>query len=375
VVELAVAKLVQPPPPLSEQLKEMLTLKQLAGNDAAVESLKQELAALRSTIAASKPSAGIEDSLANFEKFTTIVKSVAPQVTGDDGFLKGLFTSEVGKVLGDAIAKAVQAQTAPPPSAAAPAPAQVPTQAPAQAPAQAAPQAAPQPSPPPAVVEAVKAFRVAQTPEVQAQRFIDLVFAMWMSGVEHYRKLLAPALESLNKAEESVQALAPARRTALALLAEVRPQLATPDFVDRCLAALAMRAGVDKLPDTLLKTAGKWTVDYAGNVLLLEQLGARPVEEKPEAGVGAGTESQALSASSTAPVSNEAAAPAPSATEPAPAPSPSPPFEVVELEPVRAESEPVKSAPEPLKLTQVVEEKPGVTPKGVPAVTASTLVA
>jgi hypothetical protein len=300
-------------------------------------------------------------------------------VTGDDGFLKGLFTSEVGKVLGDAIAKAVQAQPGgastpapapaqagalPPPRAAAPASAQPPAQAPAS------------PQPPPAVVEAVKAFRVAQTPEVQAQRFIDLVFAMWMSGVKHYRDLLAPALESLNKAEESVQALSPARRTALALLAEVRPQLATPDFVDRCLAALAMRAGVDKLPDTLLKTAGKWTVDYAGNVLLLEQLGARPVEEKPEAGVGAGMASQASSSASPAPVSNEAAAaPTASAAEPAPAPSPSPPFEVVELEPVRAESEPVKSAPEPLKLTQVVEEKPGVTPKGVPAVAASTLVA
>lgn len=282
VVELAVAKLVQPTPPLSEQVKEMMTLRQLTSpaESPEVAALKAELAALRAQVSSggSKASSGIEDSLANFEKFTTIVKSVAPQVTGssdEGGFLKGLFTSDVGKVLGDVIAKAATAQ------------AQQTVQAQPQQPQQpqqlqAAPQPQPQPSgpppPPPAVMDAVRAFGIAQTPEVQAQKFVDVLFAMYTSGLPHYQRILNPALEALNRAEESVKALDVPRRTAMSLINEMRPPLATPDFVDRCIAALAMRAGVSQLPDTLVKTAGKWTMDYSGNVLLLEAVGAKPVE-------------------------------------------------------------------------------------------------
>lgn len=282
VVELAVAKLVQPPTPVSEQLREMAAIKQLAGGDSEVAALKAELAALRGQLAGGPSKSGIEDSLANFEKFTTIVKSVAPQVTGDgdgpSGFFKGLFTAELGKVIANAIAQAQQP----------PAQQTQQTQAAPQQPAQPqAPQAPQAPQHPPAVIEAVKVFRMAQTPEVQAQKFIDLLLAMYTSGQKTYLDLLNPAMESLNKAEESVEALALPRRTCLQLIADLKPELATPDFVDRCIASLAMRAGVERLPDTLLRTAGKWTADYRGNIILLEALGAKPVEpvvEKPSNG-------------------------------------------------------------------------------------------
>lgn len=279
VVELAVAQMVKPPKSISEQVQDVVALRQLTGSGDEVSQLKQQLAMLQAQVAGggTKAASGIEDSLANFEKFTTIVKSVAPQVTGGDegagGFLKGLFTSEVGKVLGDVLAKAAT------------------TQAQAQQPAQPQPtqqQAAPQqsqqqPQIPPAVLEAVKVFGVAQTTEVQVQRFVDVLFAMYASGNERYRRILTPALEGLNKAEESVDALSLPRRTAMSLVMEMRPQLATPEFVDKAIAALAMRAGVEKLPDTLLRTNGKWTVDYAGNVLLLETVGAKAVEEESKA--------------------------------------------------------------------------------------------
>lgn len=331
VVELAVAKLVQPSPPISEQVREMLTIKQLAGgggDSSEVAALRTELAALRAQVQTPKVAGGIEDSLANFEKFTTIVKSVAPQVTGGDGpagFLKGIFTSDVGKVLGDVIAKAATQQAGQQQG-------QQPQQP--QQPQQTQ-QTAPQkpagpPPPPPQVVDAVKAFHIAQTTEVQVQRFVDVMLAMYTSGVEHYRRILDPALEALNKADQSVEFLNVPRRTAMSLIMEMRPPLATPDFVDKCIAAMAMRAGVEKLPDTLLKTAGKWTADYAGNILLLEQLGAKPVvEEKPKEEPSNGSHAAQVSAQPPLPLTDVV-------EKESPAPVPSPPhIEVVEF-PVKA---------------------------------------
>jgi hypothetical protein len=281
VVELALAQMVKPPKALTEQVQEMMALKQLTSSSDEVQQLRQQVAALQAQLASSRTSSGIEDSLANFEKFTSIVKSVAPQVTGNDGgFLKGLLTSEMGKMIGDIVAKAAQQQAgasqAQQPQA---------SQPQAQQQVSASPQPKPEtssnglPTPPPAVVDAVRAFSVAQTPEVQAQRFVDVVLQMYTSGVPHYRQLLDPALEALNNSDKSVESLNVARKTALALVREIRPQIATPEFVDKCIAALVAKAGAE-MPETLLKTNGKWTADYMGNVLLLEQVGAKPVEEE-----------------------------------------------------------------------------------------------
>jgi len=131
---------------------------------------------------------------------------------------------------------------------------------------------------PQAVADAEKVFMLAQTPEVQTQRFVDVVQAMYLSGDPFYLKHLNPALEDLNQADQSVEKLNIPRRTTFQLVAAMRPQLAKPEFVDACIAAMAVRAGAE-LPVTLTSTQGKWTLDYSGNVLMLEALGAKPVVE------------------------------------------------------------------------------------------------
>jgi hypothetical protein len=305
VVELALAQMVKPPKALTEQVQEMMALKQLTSSSDEVQQLRQQIAALQAQLAGSRTSSGIEDSLANFEKFTSIVKSVAPQVTGNDGgFFKGLLTSEMGKILGDIVAKAAQqAGTAQAQQSqqSQQQPQQQSQQSQQQPQQQQQVSASPQPksetssngppAPPQAVVDAVRAFSVAQTPEAQAQRFVDVVLQMYTSGVPHYRQLLDPALEALNNSDKSVNALNVARKTALALVREIRPQIATPEFIDKCIAALVAKAGAE-MPETLLKTNGKWTADYMGNVLLLEQVGAKPVVEesstKPSNGASPG---------------------------------------------------------------------------------------
>lgn len=287
LLDLAMAKLAQPPPSLADSVKELMALQSIMqpknGDSSEVAALRAELRAMTEKLAP-RPADSLEASLATFEKLTTIAKSVTQQTGGDSGgFLKNLITPEVGKVIAGIVTQAQQQ--------AAQQPQQPPIQhVPAQQVAQQVAQHVQPPPPPrdpnkpplpppPAVVEAVKAFQLAQTPEVQAQRFVDVVLAMYLSEDPFYRKLLQPALDDLNKAEESVERLNMPRRTVLQLVFEMQPKLTTPDFADACIAALAQKAGVEKLPDTLLNSRGKWTLKD-GNVVMLEDFGAKAVVEE-----------------------------------------------------------------------------------------------
>lgn len=284
LLDLAMAKLAQPPPSLADSVKELMALQTIMspqkGDTSEVAQLRAEIRALAEKNAP-RGADSLEASLATFEKLTTIAKSVTQQTGGSDmgGFLKNLITPEVGKVIGSIVASAQAGQQ--PPQAPLQGPMQPPVQAQSLPPAPMPrdPNAPPQP-PPKAVQEAVKMFQFAQTPEVQAQRFVDVVLAMYLSQDPFYVKLLQPALDDLNKADQSVEFLKTPRRIALLLINEMVPRLATPDFADAAIAALALKAGVEQLPDTLVSTKGKWT--FRNNeVVMLEEV-AKPVEEKKE---------------------------------------------------------------------------------------------
>ena len=281
LVDLALAKLVNPTT-LADQLKELMALQNFmqprSGEGSEVAALRSELRGLIEKVS-NRSNGGLEDSVANFEKLVTAVKSIAPQVGGNDntGFLKGLLsTPELGKTVGNFVAQMTGANK-PQPMTTAPTVTVSPQhvqQAPAQ-PAVRDPNQPPNP-PPQAVLDAVRVFRFAQTPEVQAQRFVDLALAMYTSDDPFYLSLLKPALENMNLAEEGPHRLKVPRETAMGILLQLKPSLATPEFVDACLAALANRAGVEKLPDSLIATRGKW-VWRDGEARLLEEFGARPV--------------------------------------------------------------------------------------------------
>ena len=317
LLDMALAKMANPPT-LADSIKELMALQNLMQpqrNDSSeVQALRAEL---RQALATA-PKGGIEDSLANFEKLTTIVKSVAPQINGNDssgsgvaGFLKGIFSNpEVGKAIGGIISgaqsqasqQAVQAQpvqqVAPQHMAqqhmAQPQPQQL------QQPAPRDPNLPPQP-PPQAVLDAVRIFRFAQTPEVQAQRFVDVALAMYTSEDPYYLAVLNPALADLNKADQHIDYLRTPRKVTMSILANLRSSLATPDFTDACLAALAQKVGAE-LPQTLISTRGKWSLEN-GEVKMLEEVGAKPV---PAADVLKDTQAeisaQAAQAAQAAPV-------------------------------------------------------------------------
>ncbi len=270
LLDLAMAKLAQPPPSLADSIKDLMALQTLMqpknGDNAEVTALKVQVAQLAAG-GARAPAGSLEAGMETFEKMLTMQKAVATQVGGGSdvgGFFKSLISPEVGKAIAGIVQQA-QANKAPP------------------APVAAAPAAPPPPRDynrppvplPQAVNDAEKMFLLAQTSDVQVTRFVDLLQAMWLSGDPYYQKLLTPALEALNKAEESVQFLNEPRKLATLLVHEIRPQLASPAFVDACLAAMAMRAGVERLPATLTSTQGKWT--FNGQDIILQDTVATPI--------------------------------------------------------------------------------------------------
>lgn len=287
VMELAVAKLAAPPPSTFEMAKELAGVQQLlAGpknqNSDELSAMRNEMSALRSAIA-SKPKGGLEESLETFEKVTTMVKSVAPQVGGGEpgfaGFLKGLLTPEVAKTIAGVVGAASQGQGQQAGISVQQGNQQVPASQGPQAPAQvaAAPRDFTKPPnpPPPGVVDASKAFLLAQTPPARAEKFSDFIIAMFMSGDPYYQTLLKEPMEALNTQPVTTESLKPARRLAMLLIAEQKPEIATPEFVDVCIASLASKVGVE-VPEALVKSAGAWTLDFKGAVVMLETV-ARPV--------------------------------------------------------------------------------------------------
>ena len=344
LLDLAMSRLAEKPPSLADSVKDLMALQMLMQpkqNDTG------EVAALRAEIRqlSGGPKGGLEESLGNFEKLVQMSKAVSTQVNGGSdvgGFFKGLITPEVGKVIAGIVA---QAQT----GAAAPA-----------APVQAAPVPVPvrdfnrPPSPIPAdVINAVKQFQLAQTPEVQAQRFVDVVMSMWLTNDPYYQKMLSPALEELNKSEESVERLRIPRKLSTQLLLELRPQLARPEFVDACLAAMALRAGA-QLPNTLLSTHGKWS--YNGtDVIMLEQSGARavtedvvpiPLTQPLHPTVAAGNVAPAV----LSPPREEVVKP--------PEAAPVPVVEVLKAEVLKASEQVIEASPTPEFVTVVPEQQP-----------------
>jgi hypothetical protein len=283
LVEMAIAKMAQPPPSMFEQAKELATVRQLFApdtGDTRVQALEREIARLNAQLT-SGPSRkeGFEQSVEAFEKVSTLVKSLAPQLGGESGgggiagFLKGILTPDVGRAIAQAVSGAPNQQAAQQQQAQqqAPQPQQQQMQ-PAQ-PAQPVQQQQRDPNRPPnpvpqAVQEAAKAFALAQTPPVRAERFADYVFAMFLANDPFYQSFLNPVVEQLSKPEVGVEELKPARSLALRLIAELKPDWATPEFSDVCISALAAKAG-SPIPETLVRTRGAWTLDFRGSVIML----------------------------------------------------------------------------------------------------------
>lgn len=288
VMELAVAKLAAPPPSTFEMAKELASVQQLLTGGKSSEdvtALRAELRDIRNALAA-KPQGGLEKDLETFEKVTTMVKSIAPQVNADGstggiaGFIKNILTPDVAKAIAGAVGALPSAG-----QQGAPAPGITSQQVGAQPQAPQQPQPPPRdpnqpPRPPPqAVVEAAKAFQMAQTPPARAEKFADFIIAMFASGDPYYQQMLSPVVQELSKQTVGVEELKPARRLCMMLIAEQKPDWATPEFVDVVLASLASKVGID-MPGALAATAGAWTLDFKGSVIMLEKL-AKPVQEEP----------------------------------------------------------------------------------------------
>lgn len=286
VVDLAVSNLVKPPPSMFEQAKEMATLRELfAPKDTEAQALRAELAQLRQQLAGGggkENKDGFGAAMENFERVTTMVKSFAPQVVGESsgggfgGFVKGLMTPEVGKAIAGAITGAQQQAQAPQQPAQPQQPVQVgPVHPQAQQPAVRDPNKPPNP-PPQGVVDAAKAFQAAMTVPMRAEKFADFMFAMFTSGDPYYQKMLEPVVQQLSGDTITAESLKPARRLGMLLVAEQKSEWATPEFIDACIAALAAKAGIET-PAVLVETRSRWTLDFRGEVLMLDAV-AKPVE-------------------------------------------------------------------------------------------------
>jgi hypothetical protein len=271
IIDLAMAKLVAPEKSAFDMAKEMAQVQQMltgGANNPEVAALRQEIASLRAS-QGRPPPGGLEDSMKTFEQVVTMAKSIAPQVGAGDsggfgGFIKSLLTPDVAKAIAGVVGGAApQAPAAPVQVAPAP------TAAPARDPKQ-PPRPAPQ-----AVTDAAKAFLFAQTPPARAERFAEYLISMFMANDPYYTALLTPAAQALSAPEITLETLKPARGLGLRLIAELKPEWATPEFTDVCLAALAGKLEA-QVPDVLAKSAGAWTLDFRGNVLMLETV-AKPV--------------------------------------------------------------------------------------------------
>lgn len=288
IVDVAVTKMSQPPPPppsFIEQATAFASLQNMMGGNKETEAMKMQLAQLAQqnaqlmqmiqqghTGAVAKPPDGFMESVKQFEQVSTLVKSLAPQVTGSGAagggigdVLKNIITPDLGKVLGNVLAAGLSEK-----EKAATKPAVAPVAAPA--PAQAAPpprdpRQPPNPAPR-AVIEAVNAFNMAQTREVQAPRFVDVLKAMLFANDPFYTAMLQPSINALQVPEQTKETLRVPRRALMLLINDIRPEIASPEFVDSVLAALGSMLGINP-PAALVDTAGKWTLDMRGNLIML----------------------------------------------------------------------------------------------------------
>lgn len=231
-----------PKPTLTDQLKELAMLKELFGprESPEVAALKTEVALLRDKLSQPAQVGGIEGALANFEKLTGVVKTLAPQVNmgGLTGALQSILTPELGKALGGVIAQGIggaqtAAQQQAKPSAQAQTQAQTQTQAQAQAQKN-----------PPEVERALAALKVAQTEGAQVDRMVELVTALYEAT--QYRAQLEPALQALLASNTG-----PARALALEILQRARPEIANQPLADKVVAAIISKAGGTPPPELL----------------------------------------------------------------------------------------------------------------------------
>ena len=137
------------------------------------------------------------------------------------------------------------------------------------------------------------------TAPMRAEKFADFMFAMFTSGDPYYQKMLEPVVQQLSGDTITAESLKPARRLGMLLVAEQKSEWATPEFIDACIAALAAKAGIET-PAALVETRSRWTLDFRGEVLMLDAV-AKPVD---------------------APAPAPAALPAPSMPAPKPTPVP-----------------------------------------------------
>ncbi|TAL42402.1 MAG: hypothetical protein EPN91_08465 [Salinibacterium sp.] len=246
LVQASIASMLKPdapPPSPIQQLKDMMELQTLmqkmsgSGTDmATVVKLLLE----KQTPVKPPEVAGVDNMMLTFEKLTTMVKALAPQINqgGWAGPIQGIFSQpEVQKAIAN-ILGGVTGQ----PGAVAP---QLPPGAPgaqtvngqaANANGQVQPQPQqPQPQPTPQMRDAANAFRIAQTKEVRVERLMQLIQVMYLAG---YQPVIEPVLTAARDGN-----IVPAQRFLATLIADIDPSKVTVDLINAVLRVSAGLAG------------------------------------------------------------------------------------------------------------------------------------
>ena len=226
--------LLKPQPDFFEQMMKFQQMQNMMGGGGNANAAA--LAAIAHKLDAPRPAGGIEESLTMFEKLSTAVKTLAPQLNmgGLTGAIQTILTPELGKALGGVIAQGIEKQTAGPQSGA------------KTLPAAGAPAAPARPAIDPAIMSKVQVLRIAQTPPVQIAATIDLLSTMW-SG--QFKAQLEPALGQLLAGNVD-----PARAALHAILTDARPELAHGGFIDDVLRSMATQNNLP-IPAALVQPA------------------------------------------------------------------------------------------------------------------------
>jgi len=236
-MEFSMAQMVKPePPPPSpmQQLKDMMELQammqKMGGGDMA--ALVKVLIEKQGVVAKPAEVAGVDNMMLTFEKLTTMVKALAPQINqgGWAGPIQGIMSHpEVQKALAGIFGSVTGQPGAVPPG-----------QQTVTGTAAALPNGQPAPQQPQVTQDmrdAANAFKIAQTREVRAERLMQLVKVMYLSG---YASVIDPVLEQARGGN-----VAAAQRFVATLIADIAPNLVSLDLINATLRLSAAMAGED----------------------------------------------------------------------------------------------------------------------------------
>lgn len=242
LVQASIASMLKPeapPPSPMQQLKDMMELQALmakmSGGGTDMAGLIKLLLEKQAVPAKPAEVAGVDNMMLTFEKLTTMVKALAPQINqgGWAGPLQGILSQPdvqkaLGSIIGGVTGQPGQVPTAPP------APGQQVVNG-AAAPAQVAAGTPQQPTPTPQMRDAANAFRIAQTKEVRVERLMQLVQVMYMSG---YQPIIDPVLIAAREGN-----LEQAQRFLATLISDINPAAVSLDLINATLRVSAAMAG------------------------------------------------------------------------------------------------------------------------------------